>query len=436
MNKSVKSLSLAELLELVENEAHKCIRCGECRTVCPVFKEVPGERYTARGKIAIAQELAKGNLEFNGKVREAFDNCLLCTGCASQCSSGARADKVILAVRQTFVHKHGMSPVKKLLGLALSQSGKVLDIQAQIGSIVQPLFFRNVPEESGLHRRFAMPLVDEHQYVPVIDRESFRSRYTPVHPAENKQQSKVIFFTGCMSNYAMTEIADSVVKVLNALGISVEVPENQACCGMPMLANGDTKSVYKQLKKNIKALVNADTNIPIVTACASCGHMLKHGYNELMCNDSAMTAKIEALSSRTQDITEYLVQVIGEEKIKSVLRSQSCETVTYHDPCHLRKAQTISSEPRKLLKLLPGTTFVEMQSPEACCGLGGTYCISNMQLSKRIQSRKIEDAYSTGAGCISTSCPGCILQLKDGVRRGNQRDVTVKHVIQLLAETL
>lgn len=433
MSTYAKKRSLEDLLELIQTEAHKCIRCGECRTVCPVFKEKSGERYTARGKIAIAEELAKGNLEFSGKVREAFDNCLLCTGCASQCSSGARADRVILAVRQKFVDKKGMNPIKKILAMALSQPGSFLDVQARLGSIAQPLLFKHFLEDKGLHRRFAMPLVDEDQYVPIIEEKSFRNSYSPSRTTSTK---KVIFFTGCMSNYAMTEISESLVKVMNAVGVSVEVPKTQSCCGMPMLASGDVSSVGKQMMRNVEALGSADKSTCIVTACASCGHMLKHGYKEILDYYPDMSRRVESLSERTMDISEYLIQEIGEEKLQSVLSVEHEETVTYHDPCHLRKGQNIIDEPRTLLKMIPGITFEEMQSPEACCGLGGTYCISNMELSKDIESRKIQDAQSTSAASITTGCPGCILQLRDGVRRGEKTDMEVKHVIQLLANAL
>lgn len=438
MNKPGKTLSLADLLQLVQEESHKCIRCGECRTVCPVFKENVTERYTARGKIVIAEELAKGNLEFTGHVREAFDNCLLCTGCVSQCSSGARADKVVMAVRQVFADKKGLNPVKKILGMALSQSGKVLDVESRIGAYVQPLLFKDVPEDSGMYRRFAMPMVDKKQYVPTVAKKSFRNSYLPSQLADNQgSKKKVIFFTGCMSNYAMTEIAESTVKILNAAGISVEVPKSQGCCGMPMLASGDFSPAGKQMERNLKALLNGyDKDVPIVTACASCGHMLKHGYKELMGRYPSMAEKIQNLADRSKDITEYLLENVGEDKLRSILGDHFPETVTYHDPCHLRKAQGLSKEPRILLQLIPGINFKEMHSPEACCGMGGTYCITNMKLSKSIESKKIEDVNSTKADCVSTACPGCILQLRDGLRRSGQRETSVKHVIQLLAESL
>lgn len=423
--------ALPELLKLVQEETHKCIRCGECRTVCPVFREEPSERYTARGKMHIAEELAKGNLEFTPRVREAFDNCLLCTGCASQCSSGARADKVVMAVRREFSDKLGLPPMKKLLALALTQSGKTLDAGAKIGSVLQPLLFKGIPQDSGLLRRFALPLVDGNQYVPKVAKESFRSR---IHFSGKENQPTVTFFTGCMSNYAMTDIADSLVKVLNAVGVSVDVPSGQACCGMPMLASGDAESVRKQAQRNVEAL--SANNQPIVVACASCGHMLQHGYHETLGNDSKLSAKLDSIAARTIDITQYLITEVGEDKLRTVLKPKAPVSVTYHDPCHLRKAQGITEEPRKLLEMIPHSAFNEMETPEGCCGLGGTYCMAHMERSKAIQSHKIKDAVATGADCIATACPGCIMQLRDGIRRGQRPNMKSTHVIELLANAL
>ena len=109
--------------------------------------------------------------------------------------------------------------------------------------------------------------------------------------------------------------------------------------------------------------------------------------------------------------------------------------VTYHDPCHLRKAQKVTKEPRAVLTAAVRAPIREMAHPEACCGLGGTYCLTHMDLSKKIQSRKIENIVASGADCVATAGPGCIMQLRDGIRRGERPDIEVKHVIQVLAES-
>lgn len=427
------NISKQKLLKIVQEELYKCIRCGECRTVCPIFREQPTERYTARGKLVIAEALAKGKLEFSPHVREALDNCVLCTGCASQCSSEVRADKVILAARQAFAKELGLAPLKKAISLALTQPASLLAAESRVGAWLQPLLFKSVPPDSGLHRRFAMPAIDAQQYIPHIAKAPFRSR---ARFAGAKGAPQVQFFTGCMNNYVMTEIADSLVSVLTRLGFGVDVPPAQACCGTPMLASGDCKAVLKQAKTNIAALANANAHVPIVVACSSCGHMLKHGYLEALRDEPELRADLEGIAARTLDISEFLMQRVGEEQMQRHLEAAPSQSITYHDPCHLRKAQKITQEPRTLLNLATQNGLHEMARPEACCGMGGTYFLSHLALSKQILQKKIADATATPAKCIATGCPGCIMQLRDGLRRSDSAQVSVKHTIQIIAEAM
>ena len=427
-----KQAAIDNLKKIVKEELYKCIRCGECRTVCPVFKETPAERYTVRGKMQIAEALAEGKLEFTDHVREALDNCLLCTGCAAQCGSSARADRVIAAARQAFAEELGLPALKKAIAFALNQSNAALGAEVRLGALFQPLLFRGVPGDSGLYRRFALPSVDEKQYVPKIAAQPFRSR---VSFAGRKEWPTVTFFTGCMTNYAMTEIGDSLVKVLNALEVAVRVPGEQGCCGMPMLISGDRDAVRKAAERNVRALTAGDPDEPIVVVCASGGHMLRHGYKELFEGDPELGPLTEQIAARTMDVTEYLVNRVGMEKIVALVGEGPALAVTYHDPCHLRKAQKVTKEPRAVLTAAVRAPIREMAHPEACCGLGGTYCLTHMDLSKKIQSRKIENIVASGADCVATACPGCIMQLRDGIRRGERPDIEVKHVIQVLAES-
>lgn len=424
-----RAQSLHELLTVVREEIYKCIRCGECRTVCPVFREKPAERYTARGKMIIAEALATGQLEMNAQVREALDNCLLCTGCVSRCSSGARADRVIAAARWAFAKELGIPPLKKCISLALRQPDLLLSLGAGMGSKMQPLLFKQIPRTSGLWRRFAMPVLDKEQFIPQLAPTPFRRRIR----SERGGKGKVVFFTGCMVNYAMTGIADSLMTVFKALDIGVDVPKRQGCCGTPMLACGDVDALEKQARRNLAALAGQDK---VVVPCSSCGHMLKHGYLDALRHVADLRGPLEALAARTMDVSEYLVREVGMERMRAVVRHPSGQRVTYHDPCHLKKAQGITEEPRQLVQLATSGGLTEMAEPDACCGMGGTYFLGQIELSRQIQQRKAEDVLRTGAPLMATGCPGCIMHLQDGLRRAHHPEVHVRHVIELLAESL
>jgi glycolate oxidase iron-sulfur subunit len=93
--------------------------------------------------------------------------------------------------------------------------------------------------------------------------------------------------------------------------------------------------------------------------------------------------------------------------------------------------QGISSQPRELLRSIDGVKFVEMEGADDCCGLGGAFTLAHRDISLAIQDKKMQNIKNTGAQIVVTSCPGCLIQLKDGVRRNNL-PVKVMHISELL----
>lgn len=415
---------------LADEELSKCRRCGDCRANCPVYGEKLTEPYTARGKMMMIQALSRGELEPTARLREVIDNCLLCTGCVSRCNNGIRADKIVMMARNVFARQKGVPLLKKMLGGALSQSNALLETEARIGSKIMPLMFKRVPQGSGLRRRFPMPMVDGKQYVPEIASRPFRSGYTGNLPGAKE---KVIFFTGCMINYAMTPIAESLVRVMTALGIEVIVPTTQQCCGTPMAAGGDFDTALERARANLKALAG---DWPIITACASCGHMLRDGYLDICGEDAALREQLQGMAQRTMDVTQYLCRHVGMDRVRRALSCPTGLIAAYHDPCHLRKAQHISEEPRELIAAATGARPRELRNPDACCGLGGTYTLTHMDLSKQIQAKKIADINAVDVEMLLTACPGCILQLEDGLRRHPGRPKRALHIVEAMAAAL
>ena len=415
---------------LVDAELYRCRRCSDCKAHCPVYGEKLTERYTARGKMMMIQALARGELEPTESVREAIDNCLLCTGCVNRCGTHIRADKLIMMARHVFAKQQGTPLLKKMIGAALSQPNALLEAEARIGTRVMPVLFKKAPAGSGLLRRFPMPVVDGKQYVPELASRPFRAAYKANLPPGDKN---IMFFTGCMINYAMTSIAESLVRVMTALDIRVVVPQAQQCCGMPMAAGGDFDSALARARENLEAL-NGDCTI--VTACASCGHMLRESYLDICGDDPALRGQLRSMAERTMDVTEYLYRHVGMDRVRRVLACPTGLTAAYHDPCHLRKAQHITEEPRELIAAATGARPRELHSPDACCGLGGTYALTHMQVSKQVQAKKIADIHSTDAETLLTACPGCILQLEDGLRRWPGRPKRALHVVEAMAAAL
>lgn len=419
------------LLDRVRQELEKCAKCGECCGVCPVYRETGEEKFAARGKLALAEAVLNRDLQKTDTYFDVLNNCILCLSCVENCGSGVRVDKIVTSARADLNIDRGVPFFKQLLFGVLQASRGVGDFMFQSGSAMQRLLFKRIPDSSGLKRRFPLPLIDKDRYVPHFARHSFRNTSPDFFPAA-QCQTRVLFFTGCASNYIFTGIAEKTVGVLNALGVDVCVPKTQACCGAPVEASGDLQTALVLARRNIEALTAGDSDDDIVTVCSSGGYMLKKKYGELLADDPQWSAKAVNVARRTYDISEYLIKKIGPEVISAHLERQYPKTVTYHDPCHLRKGQGIYKEPRELLKLITGDRYIEMMAPEICCGSGGLYGVTHADASLKILARKTETILATGASAVATGCPGCMIQLTDGIQR-EDRAVKVLHTMELLS---
>lgn len=421
-------------LAALATQLQKCAKCGECRSVCPIFAELPRERYVARGKLALAESLASGALPPTDALREALNQCLLCLSCVAQCASEVPVDRIITAARAEVVLERGLPPLKSLIFGLLASGRGMMNLALRSGSLLQPLLFRRIPQSSGLRRRFPLPLIDQERYVPLLARHPFRSRVPEILPATESIDT-VLFFTGCLTNYVYTQTAQAIVAVLKRLGVTVIIPMDQACCGAPAEASGDVATALKLARRNLDVLSSGSWgDKKVVVPCASGGYMLKHIYGHLLAQDPIYRWKAEELSRRTFDIAEYLVRHIGIEAIARHVKAPLREVVTYHDPCHLNRGQDIRDEPRALLRLAC-SEIVEMAEPERCCGSGGLYGITHRDTSNRILARKIANVLRTPARIVATGCPGCVIQIANGFHQRGA-SLSVRHTMDLLARSM
>lgn len=434
MNKSAKTNKLPGIshLEKITWELDKCARCGECRSVCPIFDSLKWEKYSARGKVALTRAVLKGDMASGASYAEVINNCLLCLACVENCGSGVGLDRIIVAARNQQMDEKGLPVVKKLAHQMLVQGQELMDLFALGGSFSQYLLFKRIPGKSGLKRRFALPLMAKDRYLPALAPRSFRCKTPEINPARHTRQT-AIFFTGCLINYVYPNIGESIVKVLNRFQRDVIIPRHQNCCGAPAEVGGDLKTTRELARKNILALYEYPHDI--VTACASGGYMLKKIYPSLFDKKNPLYAKAVVIAHRTYDISEYLVKKIGMHQIRQQLKQLPGQRVTYHDPCHLIRGQGVSDEPRRLLKAVFGNDFVEMAQADRCCGSGGTYGLTHPETSLDILHKKTRNILDTSAQVVATACPGCMIQIKDGLtRQGN--NMNVYHILELLAHGL
>jgi len=237
-------------------------------------------------------------------------------------------------------------------------------------------------------------------------------------PAKGEERGRVLFFTGCMFNNFYTQTAMNTVKVLNALGYTVVVPKEQHCCGAPAFFAGDLETFSKMREKNLKAFGNFQADF-CVTACATCGHVLKKEYSEL---PFPVKELIEVLFDN--------LEKVGKWKLPKEIKA------TWHHPCHIVRGQKIPRNyPIDVLRVLQNLEFLPMEEADNCCGMGGSFKLSHPQISKKIQIKKAENADKSGAQVVLTECPGCVMNIAEGLERIGSEAKSL-HIADLLALAL
>lgn len=409
-------------------ELDKCSKCGECRSVCPVFALDHLERHVARGKLGLTEAILDGGLDLSKGYEASIGHCLLCLACVENCGGNVRVDRIVKAARADLVEDHGLPFLKRIVFKALAEGKGGLNFLGRSSALLQYLLFKRLPKTSGLRRRFPLPLIDRDQYIPALTWRPFRSRVSEAVP-QGEIRETVVFFTGCGANYMFPHVAEALTRVLTNLGIKVLVPEDQMCCGAPMEAGGDAPAAMTSAKHNLDLLASLDTKI--VVPCASCGSMLKHGYVELMSGDDTYRDPARRVSGRTYDIAEYLVKDVGLNRIADAMKRPYPHVATYHDPCHLGRGQGVVDEPRALLKRACGDHFAEMNEANRCCGSGGAYGLTHREASLAILDRKTRNAATAGADVLATGCPACLIQLQEGILRAGL-EIKPVHTVEIL----
>ncbi len=407
-----------------EKEAIRCIRCGACQNVCPVFKELQAESTVARGRVKLIRGVLNQDLDITAGFIDKMSLCLMCKACVTNCPSGVQVDKLVEAARQEIVKQQGLSPLKGMIFRFVLKNRRVFNTGMRTGRIFQGLLFRKGPKGQGMLPRMTLG-IDKRRLLSPLAPKPFKSLYPEVVKVPNAKM-RVAFFTGCMINYIYTDTGKAVINVLKHNGVEVVIPALQNCCGAPVRINGDYKTAQEMARANIDVLLKEEVDA-VVVACGTCGLTLKEEYAELLAEDQIYAEKARLLGAKVKDFTELVVSLAGfQDKMGSLPFK-----VTYHDPCHLVRGLKVKDQPRQIIKSIPGVTFQELNKPDTCCGSGGSFSLYHYELSTKINDNKVKDIDQTGAEVLVTGCSACRMHLIDGLNRQNV-SVKVMHTAQLL----
>ena len=324
-------MSVYDSLDSITEELRKCMKCGNCQAVCPIYKESRQEVGAARGKISLIEFILSGEIDMTKGLSERLSLCTTCNACSNNCPCGVRFDKIILAGRAEAVRKQGMHPVKKIAFTALKMQ-RMFDFGLKAGSIFQSVALKHIPNRHSKLARMRVDIgIGKDKVFPMLPKKTLRSEFPEVIKVKNPKM-RVAFFTGCMINYFYTDIGRAVIEVLTENDIEVVIPKFQACCGIPASVNGDANSARTLAKRNLRAFERMGADA-LVVACSSGGTAWKHVFGELLENDPELKPLADKWAAKSYDISEFLIHQVPfkKEGLGRVSRK-----VTYHEPCHFK----------------------------------------------------------------------------------------------------
>jgi glycolate oxidase iron-sulfur subunit len=413
------------LSPIIKEMLKKCMKCGNCQAVCPLYKVTLSEMAVARGKLSLVEAVLDGDLAISGGFKDGMDMCLLCGACAASCPNGVDVGEIILSARAAAVKQIGNPPAKEVIFSVLNKP-ELLDIGIKIGRPFQSIAFRKHPHKNAGYPRFPIGL-DMRRIIPSLAKKTLRQEL-PETNSVKQHKMKVAFFTGCTINYIYTGIGKAVVNVLNRNSVEVIIPRRQYCCGTPIYTSGDVNTAREMARANIDIFYNLDVDA-IITSCATCGEALKIAYPKLLVDDCiGYGEKALRLSEKVYDIAQFIVD---ETDFMNVSMGQVKRKVTYHDPCHLSRFLKVRQKPREIITSIPGIELAEMSHPDRCCGGAGSFSLTHYDTALAVNRYKVKDIIDTGTDTVLTGCPACRMQLEDGLNR-YRLPHQVLHTIELL----
>ncbi len=242
---------------------------------------------------------------------------------------------------------------------------------------------------------------------------------------------KVQLFVTCIVDSLFPEVGEATVAVLERLGIEVEFPEAQICCGQPGY-NAGFRADARRLALHTLQVFEASP-APVVAPSGSCAAMLVHGYADLFQDDPANLARAHALAARTYEFSQFLIDGLGLDPATVTAGTRLDETVTFHPSCHLLRGLGVAEAGQKLLGALPGVKLEPLPAAEQCCGFGGLFSVKHGDISAAMLDNKLAAVRATGASAVVGCDMSCLMHMQGGLTRDGS-PVRCRHLASVLAD--
>jgi glycolate oxidase iron-sulfur subunit len=404
-----------------------CVHCGFCLPACPTYVLWGEEMDSPRGRIYMMKKSAQGEAPLDQRFGMHMDNCLGCMACMTACPSGVQYNKLIedtrAQVERNVPRSTTDSLFRKLL-FATFPYVRRLRLLALPMLIYQRTGLQKLLRASGLLRLLPKRLLQMESLLPRVPAGFMQGLPAKVSPVA-AQRRRVGMLSGCVQQVFFQHVNQATARVLAAEGCEVIIPQAQECCGALMLHSGLDEQAAALARRMIATFEKAKVDTIVINA-AGCGSTMKE-YGHLLRDDPAWAARAAAFSAKCKDISEILCELPARSP-----RHALPMRVAYHDACHLRHAQAIHAEPRRLLATIPGLEVAEIEESTLCCGSAGVYNLLHPEPANQLGDRKVENLLATKAEAVISANPGCLLQLMSGLRRRGLNAMPAYHMVELL----
>jgi L-lactate dehydrogenase complex protein LldE len=237
---------------------------------------------------------------------------------------------------------------------------------------------------------------------------------------------KVSLLVTCLGDGLFPEVGVATVRLLRRLGVTVDFPAAQTCCGQPHFNSGYHDDARELARHTIRAFADSPC---VVAPSGSCAAMVKLEYPELFRDDPLWHRRAREMAIKTHELSAFLVNVLGVEDVGA----RHDGRVTYHMACHLR-GLGVRDEPERLLRKVRGLEYVPLTRADECCGFGGSFSVRYPGISAAMVQDKATFIEQANVGTVVATDAGCLMNIAGCLRRRGS-GVRVCHLAELLEKT-
>lgn len=230
-------------------------------------------------------------------------------------------------------------------------------------------------------------------------------------------------FVTCLIDAFAPQVGEAVVSLLERIGVPVEFPKDQTCCGQPAFNAGFHDEARRMAAHTIEVL--DATEGPIVIPSGSCADMIIHHYAELVGDD--LSEASERVAQRTRELTTFVVDDLG---IRDAGVSGEGTCVLHHS-CHGLRNLGLKEQPEQLLDAVDGLERLELEGSTECCGFGGLFALEMPDVSAAMLEKKLNAIEATGADVVVGGDISCLMHIAGGLHRRDSH-IEARHIAEVL----